>query len=486
MQSDIKPRVRFAPSPTGEVHLGSARTALYNYLLAKKTGGKFLLRIEDTDQTRYVPGAMERFFADLKWLGLSWDEGPDIGGSHAPYVQSERTALYREAADRLVASGNAYRCWCTPERLAEMREAQMAAKQPPKYDRHCLSLTEDEQKANTEKPFVVRLKVPVGTTTFVDAIRGEVTFENALVDDQVLLKSDGFPTYHLAAVVDDHAWKITHVIRGEEWLPSTPKHLMLYASFGWEPPIFAHLSLILATDKKKLSKRIHGEAVWLATYRSQGYLPEALVNYLAFLGWNPGTEREFYSLDELAQEFELERVHKAGAIFDAEKLRFFNAHYLRRLTDEQILEQLKDGNFLGLGLADLADDQLVKFITIHRDRMATFGEFTALVAPLVAIDDYAPELLIFRKSDAERTRLGLELALQALSKAPTVTWESRDELQVILTAVIRDNGLTNGDVFWPVRVALSGQAASAAPVELLWALGPVESVKRLELAVGKF
>ena len=478
-------RLRFAPSPTGEVHLGSARTALYNYLLAQKLGGDFLFRVEDTDQTRYVPGAMDRFFADLHWLGLTWAEGPDLGGPYAPYIQSERTALYREVADQLIRDGHAYRCWCRPERLAEMREAQMAAKLAPKYDRHCLNLTESEQRENKDTPFVVRLKVPEGTTIFTDSIRGEVRIENSVIDDQVLLKSDGFPTYHLAVVVDDHAMQISHVVRGEEWLPSTPKHLMLYAALGWQPPVYAHLPLLLATDRKKLSKRIHGAAVWIATYREQGYLPEALVNYLALLGWNPGSEREFFTLSELAEEFSLERIHKAGAIFDPEKLRFFNAHYLRQLSDEEILRRLRDGNFLGLGLNDLSDEQLHKLIAIHRDRMATLGEFTGLVAPLLELAEYPTEILVFRKSDVERTRKGLELARAALAELADEDWADKEKIQTVLSEIVAKNSLTNGDVFWPVRVALSGQEASAAPAELLWALGPVESMKRLELAIEK-
>lgn len=479
-------RVRFAPSPTGEVHLGSARTALFDYLFARHHKGAHILRIEDTDQTRYVEGAMERFFDDLAWLGIEFDEGPQVGGGFGPYVQSGRSDRYRQAAHELLEKGYAYKCWCSPDRLAEMREAQMAAKQPPRYDRHCLRLSK-EQIANSEQgniPYVIRMRVPEGKTTFTDLVRGEVTVDNKEVDDQVLLKSDGFPTYHLAAVVDDHAMRISHVLRSEEWLPSTPKHLMLYQMFGWQPPHFAHLPVILNKERRKLSKRKDGESVWIATYRKEGYLPEALVNYLAFMGWNPGNEREFFTMDELIKEFSLERVHGAGAIFDPVRLKFMNAHYLRELTDAEILGKLLAGNFVPTQLAAMAEEVLLKWVHISRDRMQTFGEFAELTSPIVELADYPAERLIFKKSDRDRTKRGLTSSFQLLASSSGDLWDNQAELQAILDEAVSDE-LANGDVFWPTRVALSGLEASPSPAELLWVLGRDESLRRLEAAVAR-
>ena len=273
-------RVRFAPSPTGELHLGSARTALYNYLFAKKNDGKFIMRLEDTDQERLVEGSLKRMLGGLAWLGLTWDEGPDIGGPYVPYIQSERLPIYKKQADELINQGGAYYCFCSAQRLEVLRRVQEAEKQITKYDRACLNLKPEEIKAKLEAklPYIVRLKIPAGQTIFNDLIRGQIKVDNTSLDDSVLLKSDGFPTYHLANVVDDHLMEITHVIRGEEWLPSTPKHLLIYQGFGWSTPEFAHLPNVLNEKKTKLSKRKDGEAVWVQTYQAQGYLPEAMVN----------------------------------------------------------------------------------------------------------------------------------------------------------------------------------------------------------------
>ncbi len=482
---DPSVRLRFSPSPTGEVHLGSARTALFDYLFARHLGGTHILRIEDTDQGRYVPGSMERFFEDFAWLGIEFDESPVVGGPYAPYIQSERTELYQKAAQELLDKGFAYKCWCTSERLTQMREAQMAAKQPPRYDRQCLRLTPVEREAKTKEqtPFVVRMRVPEGQTTFTDLVRGEITVDNKEVDDQVLLKSDGFPTYHLAAIVDDHAMAISHVLRAEEWLPSTPKHLMLYQMFGWEPPAFAHLPLILNKERRKLSKRKDGEIVWIATYRRDGYLPEAIVNYLAFMGWNPGDEREFFTMDELINEFSVERVHSAGAIFDPEKLKFINAHYLKKLSDDELLQKLLTGNFLG-AFHDLPNEELLRWVHILRDRAQILSEFESMIANLLKLDDYPSERLIFKKSDKTRTLLGLTTAVRLLETATPATWESIEKIQTALEA-FDSKSLANGDIFWPVRVALSGADASPAPAQLLWALGRDESLARITNAVHK-
>jgi len=312
-------RVRFAPSPTGYLHVGGLRTALFNFLFARHSGGKFILRIEDTDRARYVEGAVDNLINTLRWAGLDYDEGPSAGGELGPYVQSERLEIYDEHVRILLESGAAYRCFCSPERLETMRKEQEKKKLQPKYDRTCLRLSpkEIEDNLTANKPFVVRMKVPDDATIrFSDIVRGEVEFSTERVDDQVLLKSDGYPTYHLANVVDDHLMKISHVIRGEEWLPSTPKHVLLYEAFGWEMPVFAHLPLLLNPDRSKLSKRQGDVAV--EDYRDKGYLKEALVNFVALLGWNPGDAREIFSLKELEKEFSLDKVNKSGAVFNVE------------------------------------------------------------------------------------------------------------------------------------------------------------------------
>ncbi len=315
-------RVRFAPSPTGYVHLGSLRTALYCYLFARHHGGVNILRIEDTDRTRYVEGAIENLLRTMEWAGITFDEGPITGGAFAPYVQSERTELYRKHADELIALGKAYPCFCTPERLDQVRKAQQAASIPPMYDRLCRNLTKEEadKRIASGEAHVVRMRVPIGEVVrFHDMIRGDVEFDSKTIDDQVLLKSDGFPTYHLANIVDDHWMQITHVIRAEEWLSSTPKHVLLYDAFGWEAPKFAHLPLLLNADRSKLSKRQGDVAV--EDYREKGYLPEALINFLALMGWNPSATEEIFSIHELIRQFDLERVNKAGAIFESREAR---------------------------------------------------------------------------------------------------------------------------------------------------------------------
>ncbi|HPC35665.1 MAG TPA: glutamate--tRNA ligase [Candidatus Marinimicrobia bacterium] len=335
-------RTRFAPSPTGFLHVGGLRTALYNFLFARKYDGRFILRIEDTDQRRKVAGAVENLLQTLDWAGLKPDEGPQIGGDFGPYIQSERLQLYRKYAQELLEKGDAYYCFCSSERLKKLKEWQVAQKIPPRYDNHCRNLSAEEIQRHlyVGEKYVIRMKVPdAGSIEIDDLIRGKVTFPVSQIDDQVLLKSDGYPTYHLANVVDDHLMQISHVIRGEEWLPSTPKHVLLYGYFGWELPQFAHLSLLLNPDKSKLSKRQGDVAV--EDYRRKGYLPEALINFLALLGWNPGDDREIFSLDELVHEFSLERVSRSGAIFNIEKLNWMNGIYIRSLSPERLWNYAK-------------------------------------------------------------------------------------------------------------------------------------------------
>ncbi|HEV8573143.1 MAG TPA: glutamate--tRNA ligase, partial [Dehalococcoidia bacterium] len=332
-------RTRYAPSPTGDPHLGNIRTALFDWLLARRYGGQFILRIEDTDQARYVEGGVENLIAALRWLGLDWDEGHDIGGPVAPYVQSQRLDIYQEHAKRLIAEDKAYHCYCSPQRLDEVRKAQQARKEPPRYDRHCRDLTPEQRhdaEASGVTP-VVRFKTPLtGETSTHDVLRGEVVFQNDTLDDFVILKSDGYPTYHLAAMVDDHLMEITHVIRAEEWLPSAPRHFLIFQAFGWEPPLFAHVSRVLGSDRAKLSKR-HG-AHSVLEYRDQGYLPDAVVNFLALLGWSLDDHTEIMSRQTLIENFNLDRLIPNPAVFNAEKLLWMNGVYIREMEDGTLVE----------------------------------------------------------------------------------------------------------------------------------------------------
>lgn len=475
-------RVRFAPSPTGDPHVGNIRTALFNYLYARHTGGKFIVRIEDTDQVRLKEGSDQAIFDSLRWLGISWDEGPDIGGPHAPYRQSERLELYQKHALELVEKGMAYYCFCSSERLENMRQIQEAAKKAPMYDRKCLSLTPEEiqAKLDAKEPYVIRLKVPrEGNTEFVDLIRGKVSFENSVVDDQVLIKSDGFPTYHLACIVDDHYMKITHVIRAEEWISSTPKHIMLYNAFGWQPPKFAHAPMVLAPDRSKLSKR-HG-ATGVKQFKELGYLPEALVNFLAFLGWAPQDEREIFSLEDLAKEFELERVNKAGAIFDMNKLDWYNGYYIRHISTENLAQRVVP--FLEKAGIEVSDqDYLVECTALVQERMKTLAEAPELLDFFFTEPNYDKELLIPRKSDVETTKKALIKCREVVEALEA--WE-HDPLEKALRNAAEELGIKSGQLLWPLRAALTGKSASPGAFEVTLVLGKNEVLKRLDLALDK-
>lgn len=471
-QSAPNIRLRFAPSPTGELHLGSARTALYNFLFARQCGGELILRVEDTDQERFVPGSLDRFLADFAWLGITFDRGP--------VIQSESASRHRTVAHQLVTRGAAYYDFSSQARLGERSETEYrTARGPYRSPDRSVDPAAAEQRVEAGEPYVIRLKMPDhGTVRVDDIVRGRVEFDYATIDDSVLLKSDGMGTYHLAAVVDDHDMGITHVLRSEEWLPSTPKHLFLIQAMGWEPPAFAHLSFILAPDGKKLSKRRHGEAVWIGTYRKRGYLPAALVNYLALLGWNPGGDRERMTMAELIGAFSLERLHKAGAIFDQAKLDAFQQQSVRSLSEEELTYQV--AVYLDeQSLPKPAEPVFGRLIHVFHDRLGRFDEFLALVSWVQNMADYPFEQLIFRRSSVAVTRQGLAAALTALELADLSAWSSVESLNNVLAAVVRDHPLTNGDVFWPVRVALTGLEQSPAPAECLWVLGRSESLARL-------
>ena len=490
-------RVRFAPSPTGEPHVGNIRTALFNWLFARHTGGDFVVRIEDTDQERKVEGALGAILTSLRWLGLDWDEGPESedGGSrgeYGPYFQSERLALYREAIDGLLASSDAYQCFCSPERLDAMRKEQQRNQQPPGYDRHCLttmSAEEREERAAAE-PHVVRFHVPRSEDKLAldDYIHGTVSWDPSLVDDFVLLKSDGFPTYHLANVVDDHAMRITHVLRAEEWLSSLPRHVMLYQAFKWQPPVFAHLPIILGPDRSKLSKR-HGATATLS-YRDFGYLPEALSNFLALLGWSLDDRTEVLSRDDLTRHFDLDGVNKSPAIFNADKLTWMNGLYIRQLPPgelaERILPFLERSEAEG-GLPDSVvrpiDAEYVASLTpLIQERLKRLDEATELLSlffeglPSPSAEELAPK------------GVSREQTLDALSAAAgrlegVSAWDE-GALEEILRPLAEEVGLKTGQLFGAVRVAVTGRTVAPPLFATMAALGRDHCMEALRRAVA--
>ncbi len=471
-------RVRFAPSPTGYVHVGSLRTALYCYLFARHHGGVNILRIEDTDRTRYVEGAVENILRAMEWAGITFDEGPITGGACGPYVQSERTEIYREHADRLIASGHAYPCFCTAERLDSVRKAQQAAGIPPMYDRLCRNLTKEEsqQRIASGEPHVVRLRVPIGELVrFNDIIRGDIEFDSKTIDDQVLLKSDGFPTYHLANIVDDHLMQITHVIRGEEWLSSTPKHVLLYAAFGWEPPKFAHLPLLLNADRSKLSKRQGDVAV--EDYRDKGYLPEALLNFVALLGWNPSASEEIFTIHDLIRDFDLARVNKAGAVFNREKLDWMNSEYIRRKSPEELLAFVRP-------LAEerkyvASDEYLLTVIRAMQERVRTLPDFVDFASYFFVPPTEYEEKYKSKHWNAEaKARL-----TEILPRFEAAEKWNHDSLEAIVRTFAEEKGLNAGKLIHPIRLAVTGRGMGPGLFELLAVIGKAESLRRIEHAL---
>ncbi len=493
-------RTRFAPSPTGFLHVGSLRTALFAYLLAKKEGGNLILRIEDTDKERYVDGAVENILHALQWAGISPDEGVTLkddkitqNGKKGPYIQSERLEIYKEYVTKLVDSGNAYYAFDTPEELEKMREAQQTAKKQVLYDREGMNNQftipkEDLEKRVSDNNYVVRLKMPKeGETKFNDLVRGEVVFKNEMVDDQILLKSDGFPTYHLAVVVDDHLMEITHVVRGEEWISSTPKHIQLYKAFDWEPPVYAHLPLLVNEKKQKLSKR-HGD-VSVEDFKEAGYLPDALINFISFLGWNPGDEREIFSLKELIEEFDISKVGKAAAVFNREKLNWYNQQYIRQMKTGS-LASLVAPYMVNAGLipdAGMENSQFVKeldeVILLEKERATTLQDFARDLAFVYADSlEYPSELLIWKKGDREEAKKILSLIEEFLTTYDDKSWNSA-ALEESIMLWIKKNDYGVGNTLWPTRVALSGKKNSPGPFEILSVLGKDKSLKRIKEAI---
>lgn len=482
-------RVRFAPSPTGYLHIGGARTAIYNWLFARHYGGTFILRIEDTDRNRFVPDALDDIMASLHWLGLDWDEGPEAGGEFGSYFQSERLDLYQKYARQLVDGGNAYRCYCSSERLDQLRKEQETTKQWIGYDRHCLNMTDAERRELETagiKP-VIRFKIPrESRTIFQDVIRGELGFDNNTLDDFVLLKSDGFPTYHLANVIDDHFMKISHVMRGDEWIPSTPRHVLLYQAYGWTPPGFAHLPIFLAPGGGKLSKR-HG-ATSVREYRDKGYLPQALFNFLLLLGWNPGTDRELFTSEEAAHDFTMERINASPVALSFEKLDWFNGVYIRSLELEELakhcLPYLQQTGLISDPCPEERYRYLVQLMPLLRERLKSIPEISDLAGYFLQNEIPAPnkELLIPKKMDASQSLQALEGVLAALQGVGTDFKEA--DLEQALRSMTEKIGLQDGQVFMPLRVAVSGRTATPGIFETLHALGKERVLRRIQNALA--
>jgi glutamyl-tRNA synthetase len=481
---DSRPiRVRIAPSPTGDPHVGTAYIGLLNYIFAKQRGGQFVLRIEDTDRTRFVASSEQMIFDALKWVGLTWDEGPDVGGPYGPYRQSERTGIYREHADILLANNTAYRCFCTAEELESARERQKAARQPPRYDGHCRRLTPEQVAANlaANKPHVVRLSVPLeGSTTFRDELRGDITFDHTNVDDQVLLKSDGYPTYHLANVVDDHLMRITDVIRAEEWISSTPKHVLLYNAFGWELPKFWHMPLLRNVDKSKISKRKN--PVSLVYYRESGYLPEAMLNFLGLMGGGMAqpTEEEIvskhlntkegdiFSLAEMLEKYDFKRISLGGPVFDLVKLKWLNGEYIRKLSP--------DAFFAALRHTILSDDYIQAIAPLIQARIDTLGQFGDMTGFFFSDNVLPPETVwLPKKRTFEDT---VAFAAEQLATLEAAAWDAAS-IETTLKELGEAKQWSVKENFMLLRAILTGSTTSPPLMESLIVFGKSRSLDRL-------
>ncbi len=461
-----KIRTRIAPSPTGQdLHIGNAYTALINYVFAKKHGGEFIVRVEDTDRTRLVEGSEERILASLEWLGIPHDEGPDVGGQFAPYRQSERLDMYKKYAEELVEKGHAYYCFCTPDRLEKMRQSQETEHKPPMYDGHCKAIARDEAQARIQKgeKHVIRLNVPEeGTTMFHDLIRGDISFENKLIDDQVLIKSDGYPTYHLGVVVDDHIMNISHIIRGEEWISSTPKHILLYQFFGWEIPAIAHVSVLRNPDRSKLSKRKN--PVWVADYRAKGYLPEAMKNYMATMAWTyPG--KELFNVDEMIEKFDMKDVQTTAPIFDQEKLRWMNGEYIRKMGEKELINRICA---FDATVPKESDDLMKRILPLVKERMKTLGEFESLA-----------DFFFVRPVTLERPINAKYLTTVRTALETVSAWE-HDVMEKALRAQAEKDGVKARDIFMELRVAVTGKTVGPPLLESLEILGKEETLVRLK------
>ena len=479
-------RVRYAPSPTGLQHIGGIRTALFNYFFAKANGGKFILRVEDTDRERYSDESLEDLYSTLEWLGIKWDEGPVVGGPYGPYIQSERFDLYREYAEQLVAEGKAYYCFCTPERLEEVRKQQAESKSEYQgYDRHCAHLSDSEIKEYLRqgiKP-VIRFRVPTeGKTTFHDILMGDITRRNRDISpDPVILKSDGFPTYHLANVVDDHLMKITHIMRAQEWIPSGPLHVLLYQAFGWDVPQYCHLPMVMGKDGQKLSKR-HGSTA-VRDFRAKGYLPEAIINYVTLVGWSLDGSTEFFSKEELEKCFTMEGIHKAPAVFDYKKLDWFNGQYIRQADNDRlaslITPYLQQAGYVSDPITE-DDKKLVdSLVPSVKERMKVLSDVVPLTAFL--FEDKPVEdktIYIAKGSDEQNTAQALERGTEILLTG-LKSGESEETIEEKLSALSLELGIKVNGVFQPIRVAITNSTVSLPLFDSIRLLGIEETEKRL-------
>lgn len=474
-------RTRFAPSPTGYMHVGNLRTALYAYLLTKSKDGKFILRIEDTDQERYVEGAVDIIYNTLRETGLLWDEGPDVGGPVAPYIQSERMGMYKDYAIQLIEAGHAYYCFCDKDRLEESRLLQKASGMPTKYDGHCRNLSKEEidEKLAAGIPYVIRQKIPTeGTTSFHDLVFGDISVDNSDLDDQILIKTDGMPTYNFANVIDDHTMGITHVIRGNEYLSSTPKYNLLYQAFGWEIPVYIHCSPVMKNATEKLSKR-NGDASFQDLV-AKGYLKEAVLNYIALLGWSPKGDREIFTLDELVKEFDVSGISKSPAIFDIQKLNYINSEYIKKLSPEAFHDLAL--NWIKKSVTrDDVDTRIVA--SVLQQRTNVLGEIPEQIDFIDALPEY--DLAMYEnkkmKTNAETS---LEVLKEILEVFKTLDDFTIEGIHTAMFALIEKLGVKNGYLLWPLRVALSGkQFTPGGGIEIAAILGKDDSIKRIEKAI---
>lgn len=482
----MKLRIRYAPSPTGKMHVGNLRSALYEFLIARHAGGDFLLRIEDTDQERFVEGATEIIYRTLEKAGLDHDEGPDKDGGYGPYVQSERvkTGIYMKYAKELIEKGEAYYCFCDKERLATLKTEVMEGKEISVYDKHCLSLSKEEIEANLAagKPFVIRQNIPnEGSTTFHDELYGDITVENAELDDMILIKSDGFPTYNFANVVDDHTMGITHVVRGNEYLSSSPKYQRLYDAFGWQSPAYIHLPLVTDENHKKLAKRSENGSYIFEEMIEQGLLPEAIVNYIALLGWSPEDNQEIFSMEELIEKFDYHRISKSPAVFDSVKLRWMNGEYIKAMDFDRFYEMAEP--YLKKVLKK--DFDLKKIANMVKTRIEVFPDITEHVDFFQELPEYDVAMYTHKKMKTDRAS-SLEVLKEVLPILEEQSDYSNDGLYRRLLQYVEEKGCKNGYVMWPIRTAVSGkQMTPAGATEIMEVLGKEESLARIRKGIEK-
>ena len=478
----MKVRTRFAPSPTGYMHIGNLRTALYAYLLAKHNGGDFVLRIEDTDQERYVDGAVDIIYKTLAEAGLIHDEGPDIGGDYGPYIQSERRDIYAKYAHELVKKGGAYYCFCDKERLDNLRSIQEASKIPTKYDGYCRNLSEEEieEKLKSGVPYVIRQKMPTtGTTSFDDVIYGRITVENSVLDDNILLKSDGLPTYNFANVIDDHLMNITHVIRGSEYLSSTPKYNLLYEAFGWEKPVYIHCPPVMKNATEKLSKR-NGDASY-EDIIAKGYLKDAVINFIALLGWSPGGDREIFSLSELVETFDPKGINKSPAIFDSVKLNWMNGEYIKKMTEEEFLNAAMPY----MKQAVKSDANFEEIAKLLHQRTEVLSDIPEQIDFIDELPDYDIEMYTHKKMKTDAA-ISLEVLKKALLVIEGIDDWTEEKVHEELFTLIAEMEVKNGVVLWPVRTALSGkQFTPGGAIEIAYILGKDECISRMKKGIEK-